>query len=243
MVKIVALPLLLMSAFFGLTVNASKEEFKAALQVTAKENGNYRLDSVDESELGSEIRIYRYDDMVIDEIAANAFAGTSFTSIALSNCVTTVNADAFSGVDSLTIMNFTGSDEEYNTLNITYEFSVVNYYAIDEGFINFWNKEVRPTSETNICDITKDTYNYIRELYSSLNSEDKEVVDAHKDLAGSTIKDSIKELNRHFAAPDGANKTEEWNQTGAITLILIIAVIGMTSITIFFLLKTKQIIK
>ena len=67
-------------------------------------------------------------------------------------------------------------------------------------------------------------------------------MDAYTDLAGSTIKDSMKELNRHFATPDGAKKSEEWNQTGAIILIIIIAVIGMTSITVFFLLKTKQII-
>ena len=90
--------------------------------------------------------------------------------------------------------------------------------------------------------MSKEQYNHVRELYASLSADDKAVVDAYEDAAGSKIKDSIKELNHHFASPNQAKKTEEWDQTGAITLILVIAVIGMTSITIFFLLKTKQII-
>lgn len=243
MVKIMLLPLLFLSSLFGLANNTTKEEYKNALNTTLKENGCYRLDSVDDSELGNELRIYHFDDMVIDEIADNAFAGTNFTSLALTNSVLTVGANAFNGVNSLTTMYFTGSEEEYSALNISYEFVNVYYYAIDEGFINYWNKEVRPSEEANICDMTKEQYNHIRELYADLSAEDKAVVDAYEDAAGSSIKDSIKELNRHFAAPNQAKKTEEWNQKGAITLILIIAVIGMTSITVFYLLKTKQIIE
>ena len=242
MVKIAALPLLFLTSIFGLATNVSKDDFKAALNVSSNERGNYTLVSIDGSSLEDELRIYRYDDQLIDEIADNAFSGTSFTSVAISNCVTIINANAFAGQTSLVTCYFTGSEQEWNSLNVSYTFQNVYYYAIDEGFINYWNKEVRPTADTNICDITKDQYNYIRELYSDLTAEDKAVVDAYEDLAGSSIKDSIKELNRHFAAPSGSKNTEEWNQTGAITLILIIAVIGMTSITIFYLLKTKKII-
>ena len=241
MVKISLLPLLTLFGLVGLT-NTTKEDYKDALNVSLNERNNYTLVSVDPTDLGNELRIYRYEDKLIDEIAANAFSGTSFSSLALSNCVTIVNANAFNGVTSLTTMYYTGSEAEYNALNISYEFDHIYYYAIDEGFINYWVKEIRPSEGTNICDITKDTYNKVRELYLALSSEDKDVVDSYVDLAGSTIKDSIKELNRHFAEPDGAKNQEEWNQTGAITLILIIAVIGMTSITVFFLLKTKQII-
>ena len=243
MVKIAALPLLFLASIFGLSTNVSKDDFKAALNVTSNERGNYTLVSIDDSSLEDELRIYRYDDQLIDEIADNAFSGTSFTSVAISNCVTLIGTNAFAGQTTLTTCNFTGSEEEWNSLNVVYAFNRVNYYAIDEGFINYWVKEVRPTADTNICEITKDQYNFIRELYSDLSAEDKAVVDIYEDLAGSTIKDSIKELNRHFASPEGAKRSEEWNQTGAITLILIIAVIGMTSITIFYLLKTKQIIK
>ena len=242
MVKIALLPLLFLVSLFGLNANNTKEDFKAALNATAKENGCYRLDSIDATGLGSEMRIYHYDDLLIDEIADNAFVGTSFTSLALTNSVVTVGANAFSGVTSLTTMYFTGSESEYAALNISYEFEDVYYYAIDEGFINYWIKEIRPNAEANICEITVDQYNYVRYLYTNLSAEDKVVVDAYEDLAGAKIKDSIKELNIHFAAPGGAKKSEQWNQQGAITLILVIAVIGMTSITIFFLLKTKQII-
>ena len=242
MVKIAALPLLGLIGLLGLNLNTTKEEYRDALHVTAKEGGTYRLDSIDATGLGNEMRIYCYDDMVIDEIADNAFAGTSFTSVAISNCVTNINTNAFAGQNTIKKCYFTGSEEEFDALYPNYLFESIYYYAIDEGFINYWNKEVRPSEDSNICDITRDEYEYIRDLYTSLIPSDKEVVDAYEDAAGATIKDSIKELNRHFGEPSGSKETEEWNQTGAITLIIIIAVIGMTSITIFFLLKTKQII-
>ena len=245
MVKIAALPLLLLASLSGLrSVPLAKDDYRAALVCTEKEGGTYRLDSIDTSVegLGSELRIYRYDDMVIDEIADNAFAGTSFTSIAISNCVTVINTDAFAGQDTITTLYFTGSEEECDALYPNYTFEHIYYYAIDEGFINYWNKEVRPDANTNICEITKEEYSYIRDLYTSLSAEDRAVVDGYTDLAGATIKDSIKELNLHFAAPNEAKNSEDLDQTGAITIILIIAVIGMTAITIFYLLKTKKII-
>ena len=243
MVKIAALPLLILSSIFGLrNAPITKDDYRAALNCTLKENGNYKLESIDATGLGSEMRIYYYEDMVIDEIADDAFSGTSFTTVAISNCVTNINTNAFRGQDTITTCYFTGSEDEFDSLYPDYTFESIWYYAIDEGFINYWNKEVRPTAESNICEITNDKYEYVRGLYTSLSAEDKTTVDAYEDLAGSSIKDSIKELNLHFANPDGPKKSEEWNQTGAITLILIIAVIGMTSITIFYLLKTKKII-
>ncbi len=240
--SLMLLPLL---GLFGLNLNTTKDEYRDALKVTEKEGGTFRLDSINSNGLGDELRIYHYDNMVIDEIADNAFSGTSFTSLALTNSVKTVGTNAFNGVTSLTTMYFTGSEEEYRALNINYEFSErnIHYYAIDEGFINYWKKEIRPAEESNICDITRSQYEYVRELYLNLIPTDKEIVDAYEDAAGVSIKDSIKELNRHFGEPSGSKETEEWNQTGAITLIIIIAVIGMTSITVFFLLKTKQIIE
>ena len=245
MVKIAALPLLLLTALAGLrTAPLTKDEYASALNCALKENGNYKLESIntDVEGLGSELRIYRYDDMVIDEICDNAFSGTSFTSVAISNCVTIINSNAFAGQDTLTTCYFTGSEEEWDALYPDYAFEHVYYYAIDEGFINYWNKEVRPDENANICEITNEQYQYIRELYTGLSVDDKAVVDAYEDKAGASIKDSIKELNQHFASPSEAKNSEEWDQAGAITIILIIAVIGMTSITIFYLLKTKKII-
>ncbi len=240
--KLMLAPLLFLCPMFALSSN-TKDEYKAALTTSINERENYTLVSIDDSSLGDEMRIYNYDDLYIDEIANNAFDGTSFTSLALSNCVTIVGESAFANVTTIKTLYYTGSEEEFLALGIEYEFDNIYYYAIDEGFINYWNKEVRPTKDTNICEITTDQYNYIRELYTDLNTEDKAVVDAYVDLAGVAIKDSIKQLNKLFASANGSNTTEEWNQTGAITLIIIIAVIGMTSITVFFLLKTKQIIK
>jgi hypothetical protein len=119
----------------------------------------------------------------------------------------------------------------------------ISYYSCDEGFINYWNENIRPNENSNICDITQSTFSEVYSLYKSLSNEDLETVDSYVDLADAKISDSMKELISVFTKTPNAPKNTEWNQTGAITLIMIIAVIGMTSITVFFLLKTKNIIK
>lgn len=242
MVNLFALPLLLLSSFLAAKPVESGDKYKNAMNASVNERGNYTLNSIDATGLGSEMRIYRYDDMLIDEISDNAFDGTSFTTLALSNCVTHISDAAFTST-SIQVINYTGSLEEYNALGLTHEFQHVYEYMIDEGFINYWNAYVRPNADSNICSITRETYNKVLSLYLNLSTEDLAVVDSHIDKANVKIKDSIKELNNVFGEITPTKKTEEWNQTGAIILIIFIAVLGMTSITVFFLLKTKNIIK
>lgn len=223
-------------------LRSSPADFKDHLLTSPNSRGNLTLDGVNASGLGSQLRIYHYNDLVIDEVSDTAFSGTSFTSLMLTNSITIIHNAAFEGT-SIAKLYFTGSEEEYNNLNLTYfASSAVSYYAFDEGFMNYWNKNVRPNSDSNICNISKATYLEVYGLYKNLGEDDLSNVDATKDLSGATIKDSMKELIRVFGATENSNQHDEWNQTSAITFIIIIAVLGMTSITIFFLLKTKNII-
>ena len=242
MVKALFLPFLLLSGFFALSDAPTKEDYKNALTTTQKENGNYKLTAVDDSSFASEFRIYHYDDLVIDEIDDSAFSSTTFTTLGLTNSVKIVSDAAFNGT-SINIINFTGSEEEFVALGLTHQFTHIYYYAIDEGFINFWNTYIRPEANSDICEISKETFYKVSALYKSLSDDDLNVVNATTDKGGAKIKDSMKELNRRFANATPTQPKEEWNQRGAITLIIVIAVIGMTSITIFFLLKTKKIIQ
>lgn len=207
------------------------------------ERDNYTLMGIDGFE-GSEFRIYHYKDYVIDEIDDNAFVNQNFDTLVLTNSVKKVSNNAFLNASSIRELKYTGNYAEFSALEISYEFpNGYSLYSVDEGFINYWNEKIRPTAESNICnDIDYKTFQEVYGLYLNLSEEDRAIVDEYEDAAQSKIKDSIVELKNHFNQTPNSNKTEEWNQTAAITLITVIALIGMTSITIFFLLKTKNII-
>ena len=225
------------------TYQTESDKYFDYLVLEKNERDNYTLMGINGFS-GSEFRIYHYDEYIIDEIDDNAFVNQNFDTLVLTNTVKKVSNNAFLNAPSIQELKFTGNATEFSALEISYEFSNGYYlYSVDEGFINYWDEKIRPTSTSNICnDIDYKTYQEVYGLYLNLSEEDRAVVDAYEDAANAKIKDSMVELKNHFSQTPNSNQTEEWNQTAAITLITIIALIGMTSITIFFLLKTKNII-
>ena len=204
------------------------------------ERGKETVTGVSYVPLQHQVRVYSFDNTV-DEIAANAFAGTDVHEIVLSKDIAYVTNDSFNGINNI---YYTGSKEEFQALGLSFDINHVYAYAVDEGFINYWNTVIRPTADVNICnDVSKETFGYVYGLYKDLIQSDLDVVNNYEDAAGAKIGDSMKELIRLYASEQGSQKKkDEWNQTGAITLIIVISVVGMTSIAIFFLLKTKKII-
>ncbi len=242
----VMIGLLLASLFSFSTVSAPKNsasDFESYLETTTNERGNQTLTGVKSSFTGKELRIYQYkSNMVIDEIADDAFVDTTFTSLMLSKSVTHISNAAFENATNIKKLYYTGSEAEYNSLELSHSFVTLSFYSKDEGFINYWEKEIRPETDTNICDISKETFNTLYSLYKNLDTEDLQEVDNYVDKGNAKISDSMKQLIKLFSDSKQSQKKDEWNQTGAITLIIFIAVLGMTSITIFFLLKTKHLI-
>lgn len=210
------------------------------LIVEQNERGNYTLTGVS-SVNSEEIRIYYNESKIIDEISDTAFTTcTQLNSLMISKCVLYVNDAAF--IDSISTVNYTGSQEQFEALNITKEFANINYYACDEGFINYWNEKVRTSAEVSICDMSKSDFQALYALYSNLSLTDRKTVDETKDIANERIGESMAVLINQFKTPQSSQPKNEWKQSGAITFIIIVSVIGMTSICVFFLLKTKQII-
>lgn len=202
-----------------------------------KENGNYKLLSVKDYSL-SEYRIYASSK--IDEIDTDAFKGvTSSYSVMVSNYVTTINKNAFS--KNCNLINYTGTEEEWNLLKYTTT-TKVNYYSLDEGFINFWNKEIRPEKDSNICGIDRTTYGQARLLYSSLKNDDLNNVNSYVDKSGATIKDSMEYLTQYFSKPVEPN-VGYLPKSQTISIIIAISVIGMSAIAGLYLLKKKKIIE
>lgn len=178
-----------------------------------------------------EVRIYENDH--VTSIAENAFDGCAFTTIMISHTVNEISALFPNNV----IINYTGAlPTPFNT-----EGFIVNEYACDEGFLNFWGTYIRPHITDSICEVKRVNYDKMINLYNALSIEDKDTVNNTVD-GSSTIKDSVEFLKTFFKPKQSTNTTKEITQSTMITIILVIASIGMTSIGIFYFLKDKNII-
>lgn len=222
----------------------NQTNYSEAFNYEKNARNTYSISSISTSHLNdTDIRIYQeYNDIVVDEIKDNALNGSMARTLMLSSSITHISDNAFNGMSNLKVLYYTGSSAQFEALNLSYDFEEINYYALDEGFINFWNENIRVEASTDICVIDKTQYAEIISRYNCLSTDDLLVVDNYTDLAGAKIKDSIKQLNSIFASSSNKVEDNEWNQTGAITLIIVIAIIGMTSICVFFLLKERKVI-
>ena len=208
--------------------------------VEQNERDNYTITGVtDRAKNYSELRIYNDESGLIDEIADNAFESCAYLkTLMLSSSVKYVESTTISNIERI---NYTGSKEEFQSLSLTYT-GIVKYYACDEGFMNYWNSSVRPTEDISICDMSKEEFDVVYDLYKNLSKKDRDAVDKEEDIAGESISSSMKELMDMFIKKNPSSRKDELTQDNAIGVIIVIALIGMTSICVFYLLKTKDVI-
>ena len=184
------------------------------------------------------IRIYAESDATA--IGEHAFDGCGFKYLMVSN---KVRQNAATFPDTLTTFEYTGPASDINFAipdNVT-----VIEYACDEGFLNYWSEFIRPNIDGSICNVKKEHYVKMKSLYSNLNKypHDLDKINSIKDGTG-TIKDSVEYLDSYFGNANRSKMTEkEISQSVMITLILIIASFGMTSIGLFYFLKDKKVIE
>lgn len=118
-----------------------------------------------------------------------------------------------------------------------------------ENFISYWKEDFRKDDNDQIIPICDITYNSYREMYSKyilLDTTDRKTVNSTPDYEeGYTIEDSIKELIRiHGGHSDTKpNERRTLNQSSTIIIIVVIAVFGMSTICVFFVLKNNKIIQ
>ena len=181
-----------------------------------------------------------YAEKNVTSIAEHAFDDCHFTTMMISTTVREVNATF---PTELTTIEFTGSREDIS-FAIPEGITVVEY-ADDEGFINYWKEYIRPNINGSICNVSKEHYLKMKSLYNNLGeyAGDLESVNETVDGTGS-IKESVVFLDNYFS---GSNKSQisekEISQSLMITLILIIASFGMTSIGLFYFLKDRKVIE
>ena len=177
-----------------------------------------------------------YSNSGITSVAADAFTGCSVNSIMISDTV----QNFYPVLNEGTIVNLTKEKSAYN-FDLPNNL-VINEYACDEGFINYWNLYIRNNVDQSICNVSREHYVKIKNFYSNLSNGDKLTVNNISDGTG-TIEESLKYLDGHFNSSPSQKVNREIPKTVMITVILVIASFGMTAIGIFYVLKDKKVIK
>ena len=101
----------------------------------------------------------------------------------------------------------------------------------------------------SICDATREEYDEIIGIYSNLSNEDRATVNQieRQSPDGETykIEDAMKELVRMFyTSPSGAvNNKKKLNQTTTIIIASVVSIVGMSAISVLFILKNNKYIE
>lgn len=243
------LPLFISSLFLGLNnahslnANRSGDYFN----FVSKGDGTYVVESLKDNTL-NEYRLYqRYnindEKYIISEVNNDLFddVNQQFT-IMVSRDLNIASNELFDNPNLIQI-NYTGSIEQWNSLNIEVNVDVY-LYECDEGFINLWDDEVRPNADSDICSMSKERFKEIKTKYDSLNSEDRACVNEYKDKANQSIEDTMEYLSKYYSDEQkNANEVKKnLPQDMTIGIIVSVAIFGMTTISIFYILKQQKII-
>lgn len=215
-----------------------------AFVLEEKSDKTYKISAIcNDFKENIELRIYKSEEKPISEICENAFDGcVNLSTLMVSDTVTTITSSTFDNLSHFETFNYTGSEEQFSELNLSLDGVKINYFACDEGFINYWNLYVRPNDTANLCDVSRDTYKQMQLLFDELSEDDKANVKDLQDGDG-TILEAIQYLQEKYKEGNKERPTKEASKSMMITLILIIASIGMTFICIFYLLRERKIIE
>ena len=118
-----------------------------------------------------------------------------------------------------------------------------------DSFVSYWMNDFRKDANDQIINICDISYNSYREMYGKyvlLSNDDRKIVNLTPDYEeGYTIEDSIKELIRIHGNHQNTKPAERrtLNQSSTIIIIVVIAVFGMSTICVFFVLKNNNIIQ
>ena len=114
-----------------------------------------------------------------------------------------------------------------------------------DSFLNYWKTEFKPEG-VKACDITKENYLIMMEKFNELTSQEQAEVKAENDLeSGYTIGDVIKVLvNKYYPNKESVKEDKpKLDQRSIIILASVISIVGMTAISVLYILKNKKIIK
>ena len=243
------LPILLSTFYLSSPqiLNVSNHRSGEYLEFVELQDNTYSIDSLKDESL-NEYRLYsKYginnEEYVITSVNDDLFDNVNQNFVLMISKGLSGFTNALFDNEHLLQINFTGSKDEWDALNLGVTKDVY-YYENDEGFINYWNDIVRPNNNTDVCSMSKDDYLVLKEKYNDLVAEDKAYVDDYVDKANQTIADTMDYLSKYFTEEEKSNNQTKKNlpQDMTIGIIVSVAIFGMTTISIFYILKQQKII-
>lgn len=127
----------------------------------------------------------------------------------------------------------------------TPSFSYVNRSAASSDFLAYW-VQFR-TDNPEVCEITKPVFeDMYRNHYLPLSQEDKDIVNASKDIDEEyTIGQVIRGLVNTFYPNHNKVKEEKQklDQSSIIIIATVVALVGASAISVLYILKNNKVIK
>lgn len=113
------------------------------------------------------------------------------------------------------------------------------------AFLTRFN-EIREEQQS-ICDTTKDQYNELIALYSALSQDEKEEVNAMIDTNDHnyTIGEQMKEIIRLYFSPQSISEAPKpkLDQKTTIVIACVVSIVGMSAISVLFILRNNKFIE
>lgn len=129
-------------------------------------------------------------------------------------------------------------------LNNTYVAAHADSDAVN-AFLTRFN-EIRAGQES-ICKTTKDEYNELIALYSALTQEEREEVNAMIDEHDHdcTIGEEMKEIIRLYFSPQSISEAPKpkLDQKTTIIIASVVSIVGMSAISVLFILRNNKFIE
>ena len=115
----------------------------------------------------------------------------------------------------------------------------------EHPFLDYW-AEFRKAHPA-VCDISKKDYEEMYRIYSSLEKEEKEYINAQPDgfEEGYTIGQVIKTLvNKYYPNQQKVREEKQkLDQSSIIVIATVVALVGATAISVLYILKNQKVIK
>lgn len=115
----------------------------------------------------------------------------------------------------------------------------------EHPFLDYW-AEFRK-AHPSVCDISKEDYEAMYRIYSSLEKEEKEYINAQPDgfEEGYTIGQVIKTLvNKYYPNQQKVREEKQkLDQSSIIVIATVVALVGATAISVLYILKNQKVIK
>lgn len=140
---------------------------------------------------------------------------------------------------------FTISNTLVFSQNKVVEVRAINSQEYDD-FISEYNKQ-RALHPTSVCDIPEDACNKILELYNKLTPEEKLYLNSVKDELDDsfTIGQAINELLKKYypSKEESDHPSDKISQSTAIIIVVVVSIVGMSAISVLYILKKDKVIQ